>query len=166
MLPKTALVSGVLTGLVFVLPAFAAEGKFNDKFCFVAKNAAVIDAGDGYKAGNFEADGIRLGPEGDPFANMVEHCVGHFTIVAGQQEDTVYCYAEDKAGDKVSGIAIRKFDPTKPIEDSEASFRVVHGTGKFAGVTGEGKSKIVNVITRTPEKMVACSESTGTYHMK
>jgi hypothetical protein len=42
----------------------------------------------------------------------------------------------------------------------------MHGTGKFAGITGEGKSKIVDVISRTPEKMVACSHSTGTYQMK
>ena len=62
--------------------------------------------------------------------------------------------------------AVGHCDPSKPIEGTEASFRVVHGTGKFAGVTGEGKSKIVDVISRTPEKMVACSHSTGTYHMK
>jgi len=61
---------------------------------------------------------------------------------------------------------IRKSDPAKPIEDSEASFRILHGTGKFAGVTGEGKSKIVDVISRTPERMAACRHSSGTYHMK
>jgi hypothetical protein len=163
---RTALVPGILTGLVLAVPVFGAEGSFDNKFCFVSKTTAVIDAGGGYRVANFEATGIRVGQEGDPFAKMEEHCIGHLTAIPGEQVDYASCEAFDAAGDKVFGTTIRKFDPAKPIEDSESTFRILHGTGKFAGVTGEGKSKIVDVITRTPERMAACSHSTGTYHMK
>ena len=160
----TILVLGTFAGLS--IPAFAAEGKLDNKFCFVSKATTLIDAGDGYKVGNFEATGMRVGLEGDPLAKMEQHCVGHFTVIAGQEEDTAGCEAVDPAGDKVFAIVIRKFDSTKPIEDSEASFRILHGTGKFAGITGEGKSKIVDVISRTHERMAGCSHATGTYSMK
>src|SRR5215469_4604881 len=164
--PITVFSFGTIVGLGLSMQAFGAEGKFDNKFCFVSKTTAVIDAGEGYKVGNFEATGIRVGAEGDPFAKMEEHCIGHISAKPGEQVDDTSCEAVDAAGDKVFGIAIRKFDPAKPIEDSEATFRILHGTGKFAGVTGEGKSKIVDVISRTPERMAACSHSSGTYHMK
>jgi hypothetical protein len=162
----TVLSFGTIVGLGLSMPAFGAEGKFDNKFCFVSKSTALIDAGDGYKVANFEAPGIMVGSEGEPFAKMEEHCVGHYTIIAGQEEDSASCEAVDAAGDKVFVTGIRKFDAAKPIADSEASFRILHGTGKFAGVTGEGKSKIVEVISRTPERMAACSHSTGTYQIK
>ena len=60
----------------------------------------------------------------------------------------------------------QRLNAQESIEDSEASFRILHGTGKFAGITGEGKSKIVEVISRTPERMAACSRSSGTYQIK
>ena len=163
----TVLSFGTIVGLGLSMQAFGAEGKFDNKFCFVSKATALIDAGDGYKVANFEATGIRVGSEGDPMAkNMEEHCVGHYTIIAGQEEDIASCEAVDAAGDKVFVTGIRKFDATKPIDDSEASFRILHGTGKCAGITGEGKSKIVEVISRTPERMAACSRSSGTYQIK
>ena len=162
----TVLSFGTIVGLGLSMQAFGAEGKFDNKFCFVSRTTAVIDAGGGYKVANFEATGIRVGPEGDPFAKMEEHCIGHITATPGEQVDDDSCEAVDAAGDKVFVAGIRKSDPAKPIEDSEASFRILHGTGKFAGVTGEGKSKIVDVISRTPERMAACRHSSGTYHMK
>jgi len=164
--PITVFSFGTIVGLGLSMQAFGAEGKFDNKFCFVSKTTSVIDAADGYRVGNFEATGIRVGSDGDSFAKKEEHCIGHITAIPGEQVDDTSCEAVDAAGDKVFGIALRKFDPAKPIEDSEATFRILHGTGKFAGVTGEGKSKIVDVISRTPERMAACSHSSGTYHMK
>ena len=73
--------------------------------------------------------------------------------------------AENAGGDKVFGVATRKFNPLMP-EQSEGSFQIVHGTGKFAGISGEGRSKLVDVITKTPGEMSGCAHSWGTFTIK
>jgi hypothetical protein len=125
----------------------------------------VIEVDNGYKSGNFDVTGIRMGPEGDPFRAMAEHCVGSFTIMGGHQVDTTRCVAENAAGDKVFGVAIREFDPNNP-GDRVGSFRILHGTGKFAGITGEGKHQMTDVISHTPTQISGCARSWGTYTIK
>jgi hypothetical protein len=159
----TILVSSVCTGLVLSMSAFGADVKYDNTFCFTSKSTEVIEVG-GFKAGNFETHGIRMGPEGDPFRAMAQHCVGQFTIINGEQEDTVRCEAANAAGDKVFGVATRKFDTAKP--GGEGSLRILGGTGKFAGISGEGKSKMTDVISHTPEHISGCAHSWGTYTIK
>ena len=161
----TILTSSLCAGLIFSMPALGADYKYDNQFCFVAKTTDVIAHADGFKAGNFKTTGIRMGAEGDPFRAMEQHCVGNFTVIGGQQEDNVRCEAENAAGDKVFGVATRKFNPLMP-EQSEGSFQIVHGTGKFAGISGEGRSKLVDVITKTPGEMSGCAHSWGTFTIK
>ena len=159
----TVLSFGTIVGLGLSTQAFAAEGKYDNTFCFTSKATEVIEVG-GFKAGNFETHGIRMGAEGDPFRAMAQHCVGQFTIINGEQEDTVRCEGANAAGDKVFGVATRKFDTAKP--GGEGSFRILGGTGKFAGISGEGHSKITDVISHTPEHISGCAHSWGTYTIK
>jgi hypothetical protein len=161
----TALVSSVVTGLVFAIPAFGADSKFDNQFCFVSTATHAIVHTDGVKSGNFDTTGIRIGPEGDPFRAMAEHCVGQFTAINGEQEDIVRCEAVNAAGDKIFAMGSRKFN-SLTTEQTELSFRIVHGTGKFAGISGEGKSKIVDVISHNPAQISACAHSWGTYTIK
>ena len=164
-MPQTTILTcSLCVGLIFSMPALGADFKYDNQFCFVAKTTDVIVHADGFKAGNFKTTGIRMGAEGDPFRAMEQHCVGNFTIIGGQQEDNVRCEAENAAGDKVFGVATRKFDTAKP--GGEGSFRILGGTGEFAGISGEGKSKITDVISHTPEHISGCAHSWGTYTIK
>jgi hypothetical protein len=165
---RTILISSVLTGLILSIPAFGADYKYDNQFCFVGTATHVIDHADGYKSGNFDVTGIRMGPEGDPFRAMAQHCVGQFTIINNEQEDNMRCEAANAAGDKVFGMFTRKFDPRKPMaEQPEASVRILRGTGKFAGITGgEGHSKMTDVISHTPTQISGCAHSWGTFTTK
>jgi hypothetical protein len=59
--------------------------------------------------------------------------VGSFTIISGDYDGS--CEYWNAAGDKIFSIYARKGDPTK----AEGAWHVVHGTGKFAGISMEGK---------------------------
>jgi hypothetical protein len=111
------------------MPAFGADFKYDNTFCFTSKATEVIEVG-GFKAGNFETHGIRMGSEGDPFRAMAQRCVGQFTIINGEQEDNVRCEAANAAGDKVFGVATRKFDPTKPGGEGRAVIDLAFRRGR------------------------------------
>jgi hypothetical protein len=160
-----AITCTAVTGLIFSIPAFAIDFKYDNQFCFVSTANHVIQHAEGFSSGTFDTTGIRMGPEGDPFRAMAEHCVGQFTIINGEQEDHVGCEAANSAGDKIFGLATRKFSPLNP-QQGEGDFRIVHGTGKFAGIVGEGKSKVTDVILQNSTQTIACAHSWGTYTIK
>jgi hypothetical protein len=95
---------------------------------------------------------------------LSSHCVGTFTVLRGEPEVNGVCEFADAAGDKILQSFARKGDPAKV----EGTHRFIHGTGKFAGISGEGKYKIIGEIP--PPGMTnmlgGCDHAWGTYTLK
>ena len=66
-------------------------------------------------------------------------------------------------GDKLFGVFARKGDPTKV----EGTIRLVHGTGKFAGVSGWGKYKETGPYppSGAPNTLDGCFHQWGAYEV-
>jgi hypothetical protein len=67
-------------------------------------------------------------------------------------------------GDKVLGVYARKGDPAK----AEGTWHVEHehGTGKFAGMTGDSKWMPVTNFPPVPNVISTCNHEWGTYSTK
>ena len=157
---KALLLSGAFVAL-FSTPGFAAEVKYDSQGCYVGPGHLIQHA-DGFMAGSFDNVTMRLpGQNGSPL--LAEHCVGSFMVIGGEPEQlTGVCEGVDPDGDKYLLTFARKGDPTKV----EGTVRFVHGTGKYAGVTGEGKFKDIGENTPAPgvaNTSGGCNRAWGTF---
>lgn len=125
---RSKLLVSCLFGLGLCTQAIAAEEKVDHLYCFVAK-VTTIQHADGFASGIIDNVGMLNDPENHPFHGLSCHCIGTFTVNAGQYEENGTCECANAASDKIFGIWARKGDPTK----AEGTWHVVHGTGKFAG---------------------------------
>jgi hypothetical protein len=159
---KVLLASSVLAGL-FSTQLWSAEMKFDNRACYVAQTNLIRHA-DGFLSGSFDSILVIEGPEGDPFYLMSAHCVGTFTVVGGKPQENGSCEFANTAGDKFFLLFARDGDPLKV----DGALHFVHGTGKFEGMSGEGKYRDFAVFASpsVPNKTNGCNRGWGTYTVK
>lgn len=158
---KTLLSSGIFVAFLSA-QGFAAEVKYEHQGCY-AGPVHLIQHADGFVAGSFDIVNMRLpGQEGSPL--LSQHCVGSFTVIGGEAESNGICEGVDPDGDKYLVTFARKGDPAKV----EGTNRFVHGTGKYAGITGEGKYKSIGDIPPPgmANMMAGCDRAWGTFTIK
>ena len=153
----------LLAGLAFCTQFRAAEGKLDQTSCYSGPSH-VLQHADGFVSGSYGGTGMAPGTEGTPFFMMSGRCVGSFTIVSGDYNESGGCEFQNAAGDKFFSIYSRKGDPAK----AEGTWHLVHGTGKFAGMSMEGKWMPVTAFppVRTGELPPTCNHEWGTYSIK
>src|SRR5215831_18826745 len=113
---------------------------------------------DGITAGSYDVTAMMPGQEGTPYYNMSGRCLGQFTIINGDYSETGSCQFWNAGGDKIFGVYTRKGDPAK----AEGNWHMVHGTGKFEGMTSEGKWIPVTNLPPVPNVAGSCSHEWGT----
>jgi hypothetical protein len=144
---------------VFSTQVFGAERKYDTQGCYSSQNH-VIEHAEGFVSGSFDAVNMRLPDQyGNPL--LVSHCIGTFMVLGGEPEINGVCEYADAAGDKILQSFARKGDPAKV----EGTNRFIHGTGKYAGIAGEGKFKIIGEITPpgVTNMLGGCDHAWGTY---
>ena len=155
--------SGALLASAFSTQAFAAEVKFDQQTCYTGP-AHLIQHADGMVSGSYAVIGTSPGTEGTPFRMMSGQCLGAFSDVSGQHDENGSCEFVDAAGDKFFGVYSRKGDPAK----AEGTWRVVHGTGKFADMSGGGKWMPIGNFPASgmPNMFNGCNHEWGSYNIK
>ncbi len=160
---KVRVASSLLAGLAFCMPVCAAEGKFDQQSCY-SGSSHVLQHADGFVSGSYDATGVTPGKEGTPFFMLSGRCVGSFTVANGDYNESGACEYQNAAGDKFFGIYARKGDPAK----TEGTWHVVNGTGKFAGMSMEGKWMPIGAFPPVHPGQLppACNHEWGTYSTK
>ena len=141
--------------------AHATDFKFDVQTCY-AGPAHLIQHADGMMAGSYEGIGMPPGIEGTPFHMMSARCVGAFALTNGDWNENGSCEFWNADGDKIFGVYARKGDPAK----AEGTWHVVHGTGQFAGMTGDSKWIPVTNFPPVPNFISTCDREWGTYSVK
>ena len=141
--------------------AYAADVKFDHLSCYSGP-AHLIQHADGIMAGSYESIAMAPGDEGSPFHMMSGRCVGAFTLINGDWNENGSCEYWNAAGDKLFGVYARKGDPAK----AEGTWHSVHGTGKFAGMTVDGKYIPATNFPPVPNVASTCNHEWGTYSQK
>jgi len=124
----------LFAGLAVCTQVCAAEGKYDQQSCYSGP-MHVLQHADGMIAGSYEGIGRMPGTEGTPFVLNSGRCLGSFTVINREVNESGSCEFWNAAGDKYFGVYSRKGDPAK----AEGTWHVVNGTGKFAGMSMEGK---------------------------
>ena len=89
--------------------------------------------------------------------NATQHCVGTWRVVDGREAARGICKWSDTSGN----TAVGEFEQTAP---GEGTWAWLSGTGKFKGIQGGGRWKVVGqgrpIVEGTGQ---LCSHDTGTY---
>ena len=141
--------------------AYAADFKLDEVSCYSGP-ANCIQHADGFMAGSYEGTAMMRGTEGTPFQMMSGRCLGAFTLINGDWNENGSCEIWNATGDKIFFVYARKGDPAK----AEGTWQDVHGTGKFAGITGEGKWIPVTNFPPVPNVAPTCNHEWGTISVK
>ena len=159
----TLVFSGALLASAFSTQVFAAEVKFDQQTCYTGPSHLIQHA-DGILSGSYAVIGTSPGTEGTPFRMMSGRCLGAFSNVSGEHDENGSCEFVDAAGDKYLILYSRKGDPAK----AEGTWRVVHGTGKFADMSGGGKWMPIGTFPASgmPNMFNGCNHEWGSYNMK
>ncbi len=155
--------SAALLASAFSTQVIAAEVKVDQQTCYTGP-AHLIQHADGMVAGSYAVIGTSPGTEGTPFHMMSGQCLGAFSNVSGQHDENGSCEFVDAGGDKYFVVYSRKGDPAK----AEGTYRVVHGTGKFADMSGGGKWMPIGNFPASgmPNMFNGCNHEWGSYTMK
>jgi len=126
----------VFSGVLFAsaTQVVAAEVKIDQQTCY-AGPAHLIQHADGMLFGSYAVIGTTPGTEGTPFQMLSGQCLGAFSDISGQHDENGSYEFANADGDKYFLVYSRKGDPAK----AEGTWRVVHGRGKFADMSGGGK---------------------------
>jgi hypothetical protein len=151
----------ILAGLSLCTQVFAAEGKYEGTSCYSGP-AEVIQQGDGIVAASYASTAMIPGQEGTPYYRLSGRCLGQFTLINGDYNETGSCQFWNAAGDKMFGVYSRKGDPAK----AEGTWHVVQGTGKLEGMTSDGKWMPIGAFPPVPNVGSACNRDTGTWSTK
>src|ERR1700751_1206296 len=151
----------VFAALSFCTQVFAADGKFDGVSCY-AGPVHIIQQGDGITAGSYEGNGMVPGQEGTPYYRLSGRCLGQFTLINGDYNETGSCQFWNANGDKIFGLSAGKGDPAK----AEGTWHVVQATGKLEGMTSEGKFMPIAAFPPVPNILSTCNHEWGTYNTK
>ena len=159
----TLVFSSALLASAFSTQVFAAEVKFDQQTCYTGP-IHLIQHADGILSGSYATVGSSPGTEGTPFRMMSGRCLGAFSDVSGVHDENGSCEFVDAAGDKYLILYSRKGDPAK----AEGTWRTVHGTGKFADISGEGKWMPIGNFPASgvPDTFNGCNHEWGSTNIK
>lgn len=141
--------------------AYAGDYNFDHVSCYSGP-AHMIQHTEDLMGGSYEVIGMTQEKEGSPEYNMTGRCVGMFTLIKGAWNEGGSCEFVNPNGDKYFGVYERKGDPAK----TEGTWKVLNGTGVFAGMTGDTKWIPVTDFPPIPNVASSCNHEHGTYHMK
>jgi hypothetical protein len=159
----TLVFSSALLASAFSTQVFAAEVKTDSQTGY-AGPIHLIQHAEGILSGSYAAVGSSLGMEGTPFRMISGRCLGAFSDVSGVHDENGSCEFVDAGGDKYFIVYSRKGDPAK----DEGAWRVVHGTGKFADMSGGGKWMPIGNFPPSgmPNMLNGCNHEWGSLNMK
>jgi hypothetical protein len=158
---KVLLTCGIFAGLTLCTQVSAAEGKFDHKSCYSGP-VRLVQQGEGIIAGSYEVTGMSPGTEGTPYYNMSGRCLGQFTQINGDYNESGSCQFWNANGDKMFGVYSRKGDPAK----AEGTWHVVNATGKLEGMTSDGKWMPISAFPPVPNVISGCNHEWGTWTTK
>lgn len=159
----TLMFSGILLASAFSTQVFSAEVKTDGQTCYTG-SINLIQHADGILSASYAVVGSSPGTEGSPFRMMSARCLGAFSNVNGAHDENGSCEFVDTAGDKYFLVYSRKGDPAK----AEGTWRVVHGTGKFADMSGGGGWMPIGNFPPSgmPNTINGCNHEWGSVNMK
>jgi hypothetical protein len=155
---RSILFGGTLTILAFGAQAAPQkEGDYDVRGCYHGP-AHVNTLSKEVMAGSYGVTGLVIAKEGDVWHNVSGTCNGAWQLVGGELTEMGSCDYVDPAGDHFFGVYTRK--------NMDGVWKVIGGTGKFAGMEQAGTWKPFGEYFQVNGEFRGCTQFSGHWKMK
>ncbi|HZP92693.1 MAG TPA: hypothetical protein VFB20_07420 [Burkholderiales bacterium] len=134
------------------------EGRFDYKACYAGPHHMTVHAKD-QMGGAYEVYGMQLAEPNQLFYNLVELCLGSWTLIKGEYAETGSCEFTDPAGDKFFVVYSRK-------NQEDGVWRAISGTGKYDGIVLSGNWMPFTQFSQPPGQVLQCNRNWGSYKLR
>lgn len=135
-------------------------GPFEFDFCLVGE-ARTMSGGDKVFVSHYSnVANLRTEPGGRPFDRTSSLCLGTFASIDGKPQDFGVCELTDADGDKWW------MEYHGNPDGSGGTYAAVYGTGKYAGMTVQGKYVLDFWPNAEKNGFQACNHNSGTYRLR
>lgn len=151
--------AAIVLGLVMFIPVAQAEQPYDLTACG-SGTITLLSTSKELTVYSIEGRGIvQDNLKSKLFDGCTWHAVGVVLIMDGKKTGLMYTKVMDPDGD----FFVSKSTYVGP---DERTGKILHGTGKWKGITGGGKSRvIIRGKPITPGTVQACSRTTGTFKL-
>jgi hypothetical protein len=155
----------LIAGLIFALSCsgvtageLAKEGSYDTTFCFAGKSHLIAHS-ETHIAYSYWLAGTMLSKSSGGIWDMNSgYCVGDGSVIKGASTAEAFCEFMDSDKDKTFGKAIRT--------GTSGTWKVLSGTGKYAGMTGGGTFEVIGPFPTIKEgTFQGCNRNKGTYKL-
>src|SRR4030042_6673562 len=150
---------GIVFCLILSISVAQAQQSYDSNECYSFTTHTVLSEVPDLTIVGFGGKGIvRSNVENKVFDNFTLHCAGIRRLIAGTAESYGYFKYLDPDGDFffMEGRAV----------EGEVIMKFLSGTGKWRGIKGEGRIKVITRGKRiTPDTSQVCYRHTGTFEL-
>ena len=155
----SALVCILFAPTTGVAAELAKSGSYDITNCYAGTSNAIVHS-KAHIAFSYTATGTTLANKPGPFDKSSFQCVGVIRVMQGTVTGDSMCEWVDADGDKFLGRSTRTGNPG-------GDWTFINGTGKYAGITGGGTSKLLAQFPTVRQgHFQGCERATGTYELK
>ena len=138
------------------------EGMYTFEFCPIG-TAKTFSDDDKFFVMTYDLNAVtRTTPPGQAFDRLGSRCYGIFANVSGRLQDSGFCEFTDLDGDRFW------MDYVGHADGGGGTHRVVHGTGKYDGMTLKGEYRIDLDWGSISDEVAfqGCNPNKGSYKLK
>jgi hypothetical protein len=151
------LITIILIALFLSINLVHAEESYNMTSCWSGE-FTMLSSSKELVIYSFDLKGVsRKNGESDAFHDWSFHIIGTAKIESGNYSSSYYGKWLSPEGDAVFGEGDRNGE--------EGTWKFIHGTGKWKGITGGGTNKIVNIKPVMKGTTQGCSIAIGKYKL-
>lgn len=149
----------ILLSLMMSIPVTQAQQSYDITECYSFTTHTRLSEAPDLTMVGFDGKGIvRSNVENKVFDNFTLHCAGIRRVVDGKGESYGYFKYLDPDGDF--------FFMEGKAAEREVIMKFLSGTGKWKGIKGEGRIKVITQGRRiTPDTSQICYRHTGTFEL-
>ena len=147
-----------ILNLFFFVSFVWAETPFDITACFSGERTVVAKAPELRVEGSVTKGTWLSNHANKALNNMTSICAGILKFESGKVSGKAYCKTMDADGDFII--------MENTLEGSEIIFKFLQGTGKWNGIKGEGKGKVLmKARPITPDSIQSCLRVTGSFEL-
>jgi len=134
-----------------------AEQKYEHRSCYTGPHQVITHSKEAM-GGVYNITGMVVAEQGDPLHMATGICLGTWTLIMGQYDESGSCEYTLPSGDKIFGVYSRK-------NQDNGIWKVVSGTGKMQGLVHAGNWMPFTQFPQPSGQLAMCGREWGTWKL-
>lgn len=138
-----------------IVSSAGAQQKYEHRSCYTGPHQVINHSKD-VLGGGYSLNGMVVAEPNDPLHNASGLCIGAWTLISGQYDETGSCEYTLPSGDRVFGVYSRR-------NQEPGLWKVVSATGKLQGLWHQGNWQPFTAFPQPTGQLAMCGKEWGNW---